>query len=580
MRIPRQPGDLVEYLYETSVKPERLFDLIEEWDARIQTSDPEISVRLAGYCDAPFVRHVERALEILDELNTFEFGRLDDLLAGITTASMVLTDRGAVVAANEPARTTFGLFPGGSIRRMPLAGPDLDGFADRLAAVALGPEIRDDVVQLDLLGRDRPVLMHLRTLGIGRVQRHALAVSTEHLWQDAAGGVLARVFGLTVAEISLVRQLSFGNTVQEISRTTARSEGTVRSQLHAVLGKTGTRSQGELIRLATMLLQAVAFDPGQVRSTGQGGALSWDRRPKHIRLTDGRRLAVLQYGDPAGRPVLWLQSGIGYFQPTPSGERELIRRGLRVVVPLRAGYATSDPAPPGRDILDVAVSDLAELLEKAGIARCPVVTTTHDIRIALMLAQNVPERVEHIVAIACVFPILNMEQFRRLNTIGRFYTATVRYAPHMLRFILRAWHADTRRRGLHASIRQVYRDTPADARAFADPEIAEATIAAFALTYAAGATAQAAFCAEAVRFHQPWPAGLGAVTSPVTLIHGEQDGNGSYETALDYCAIYPAWRCVGFTDEGELVALARWNDVLDVIEDSGTPALVASPTAP
>jgi len=364
--------------------------------------------------------------------------------------------------------------------------------------------------------------------------------------------------------------------VQEIARRKGRGEGTVRSQLHSVLGKTGTRTQGELLRLATMLLQAVAFDPGRARPVRHADALARDRRPRHIRLPDGRKLAVLQYGDPAGRPVLWLQSAIGLFQPTASGERELIRRKLRIVVPIRAGYGTSDLAPPGQDILDVAVADFAELLRQAGIGRCPVVALTYDIRIALMLAQRAPEEVERIVGIACMFPILNMQHFRRLHSVARFYRATVRYTPHLLPFIVRAWHADMRRSGLHASVRKVYRQTPTDARAFADPEIAEAMTVAYGLIYPASALAQVAFCAESIRFEEHWPAGLGAVACPVTLIHGEQDGNGSHATALDYCAMYPNWRYLGYPDEGQLVAYTRWNDVLGVI-DEGTA--VAPPAA-
>ena len=63
----------------------------------------------------------------------------------------------------------------------------------------------------------------------------------------------------------------------------------------------------------------------------------------------------------------------------------------------------------------------------------------------------------------------------------------------------------------------------------------------------------------------------------MTLIHGEQDGNAPFETALDYCAMYPAWRFVGYPDEGEFVAHVRWPEVLDLIEQSFAPALAGAP---
>jgi hypothetical protein len=59
----------------------------------------------------------------------------------------------------------------------------------------------------------------------------------------------------------------------------------------------------------------------------------------------------------------------------------------------------------------------------------------------------------------------------------------------------------------------------------------------------------------------------------VTLIHGEQDGNAPFETAIDYCALYLAWRFVGYPEAGQFVAHVRWPDVLDLIEATLAPAL-------
>jgi pimeloyl-ACP methyl ester carboxylesterase len=119
------------------------------------------------------------------------------------------------------------------------------------------------------------------------------------------------------------------------------------------------------------------------------------------------------------------------------------------------------------------------------------------------------------------------------------------------------------------------RETPADARAFTDPEIADAAISSFTRVHADYGRPEDAFCAEFVRCQQPWPADLGDVGCPVTLVHGEQDGTAPHLTALDYCAMYPRWRYIGFPDAGQLVALVRWREVLEVIE-GGPDALSSS----
>lgn len=580
MEAPEQSNALVESLYEISVEPGRLLDLVREWSERIE-ADPHRTLATCQKAEATFARHVERALAILDEVSAFEFGRLDDLLAGIAAPAMVLSERGVIVAANAAARSVFGLSAGCAIAHMRLAGPDLATLAERLATVAGGAGPDTDVVRLDRSGHDVALWLVLRRLDTGRRQRHVLALSTEHPWDEAAGRALGDVFGMTGAETGLVRRLVAGETVGSVARRSGRSEGTIRSQLHAVLSKTGARTQAELSRLTVALIQALTFDARRVAAPRQADAALRCRSP-HIRLADGRRIAVRHYGDPDGRPVLWLQSPIGFFEPTAEGEQALVRRGLRLVVPIRAGYATSDPAPRDRDVLEVAVEDIAEVGRQAGIGPCPVVVHFYDIRIALALAHRAPETVSRIVGISCMFPITNLAQFRRLNAIARFYAATVRYMPYLLPFVVRAWHADMRRNGLVAAVRQVYCGHPADERAFARPDIAAAMTGAYGLIYDSGAPARAAFCADAIRYAEPWPAGFGNVGCPVTFIHGAQDGHGLHETLLDYSGAYPGWEVVTFPDDGQLVGFVRWATVLDAIEGRAAPTAgeVPAPAAP
>ena len=183
-----------------------------------------------------------------------------------------------------------------------------------------------------------------------------------------------------------------------------------------------------------------------------------------------------------------------------------------------------------------------------------------------MLARAEPARVCHVVAIGSVFPILNTAQYQRMHAIGRFFRTCARYTPGMLPFITKAFRAIMARYGIDGYFRATFRAIPGDARAFAIREVADVVGAGFAYTCGTSTTVEQAFCAELVRFHQDWPPGLGDVACPVTLIHGEQDGNAPFETALEYCAMYPRWRYIGFPTRAQLVALARWPEVLDIVE--------------
>ena len=194
-------------------------------------------------------------------------------------------------------------------------------------------------------------------------------------------------------------------------------------------------------------------------------------------MPDGRRIEVLSFGDPAGRPVIWMQSTYGFCRLPRAAEADLARRGLKVLLPFRAGWCGSDPLPKGRNPFEVAVADMRALMLQLRIASAVVVAPGDDIRIALMLAQADPARVRAIFGIGCGFPILNDAQYRRLIPVARFVRACARYSPKVLPFMLRGLRATVARYGFERYMRGTLARIPADARAFADPEIAAAFLA-------------------------------------------------------------------------------------------------------
>jgi DNA-binding CsgD family transcriptional regulator/pimeloyl-ACP methyl ester carboxylesterase len=451
---------------------------------------------------------------------------------------------------------------------MPFPESELTELAERVAAVAAGGP--DEIVQVRPSASERALVLHLKRTGCRQGPPQVLVVSSEHVWTPQVSSVLERAFALTPAELAVLRQLTQGETVAAIAGAAGRRESTVRTQLHALLGKTGTRTQAELIRIATLLLNSVPFsvEPGRPAPCRPSG-----RRHRLMHLPDGRRMDVVTYGAPAGRPLIWLMSTLGLHLMPAAAEGDLARRNIRVLVPIRAGYGVSDPAPPGRDPFELAVEDTRELIRRLDAGRLTVVAPTDDIRIALMLA-HVEPRIGHVIGIGSGFPILTTVQYQRMHAVGRFFRACARYTPATLPFITKAFRAIMNR--IEGYFRATLRAIPADSRAFANREIADAVAAGFAYTFGGSVASEAAFCADLVRMHQDWPPGLGDVACPVMLIHGEQDGNAPFETALDYCAMYPRWRYVGFPDEGQLVAYARWPEVLDMIEQTMTTILPAA----
>lgn len=555
-------GDFVDHVYEATVLPDRFDALILQWDARLAQTGDDLEHRLANVCSEPFTRHLQRAIAILDSLNFFEFEQLDKNLGALSNPALVFAPGGAVVASNQAARSVFALYPGGSIRTLAIDPRDLGQLIERVAHLGSQSGSQGEVLRCRSLGGRRDFHVHLRPIDGGQGLKHVLVVSSEMPWNDAVAGTLGRAFGLTEAEVAVVQRLHGGASVGEIALETGRRESTIRSQLHAILGKTGTQSQAEVLRLVSLLHTSMAINVEHGRHAPPSQIEEAPSR--RVKLSDGRKLTVLRFGDPEGRTVIWLQSQLGLFTPTRTGEADLRRRGIRVLVPIRAGYGLSDPLPQGRDVLDVAVEDLLAVMDCLKIARAPVVALIDDIWIALALARRAPDRVAQVIGISAGFPIMRSEHYRRLHPVGRFFRVCARHAPQLLPFLLRLIRARMIRTGLDSHARANLR-SPADLAAMNDPEIFEAWMAGFTYLYSTLSTPEAALCAELKRFHRDWPRELGEVAGPVTLLHGEEDGNNPFETAQEIAESYGGWRFLSRAHAGQLAVYTCWDDVLTLL---------------
>ena len=188
------------------------------------------------------------------------------------------------------------------------------------------------------------VLVHLKAMRGGTGRRRVLAITSELPGRRGVAEFLARAFALTAAEIEVCGCSSPAEPWRGSPRPPAAAPGTVRTQLHAILQKTGTAARPRLVRLRD---PAAAVGPADAEPKRPAAAAEPHQR--FLRMPDGRRIEVLSFGDPAGRPVIWMQSTYGFWRLPRAAEADFARRGLRVLVPFRAGWCGSDPLPKGRN---------------------------------------------------------------------------------------------------------------------------------------------------------------------------------------------------------------------------------------
>src|SRR5258706_15083022 len=89
-----------------------------------------------------------------------------------------------------------------------------------------------------------------------------------------------------------------------------------------------------------------------------------------VELADGRRIALAEWGDPAGRPVFLFQGTPGSRLYNPDVETGNAA-GVRLLCPDRPGYGGCH-REGGRSVLDWAF-DVGEVADALGIDRFPVV---------------------------------------------------------------------------------------------------------------------------------------------------------------------------------------------------------------
>jgi pimeloyl-ACP methyl ester carboxylesterase len=356
-----------------------------------------------------------------------------------------------------------------------------------------------------------------------------------------------------------------GLPLRDIAESRGRSLETVRTQVRSILAKTETHSQAELVRVILGLMDVALLKVPGFAAPPTAGTL--EPRPWHeMRGPDGRRLTWLELGDPAGRPVLYMHLDFGLVRWPAVAERRAAALGLRVIVPVRAGYGRTDPVPAGQVHLDQVTRDYAAVLDQLGLRDAVVLPQGADLRFALNLSLARPELVRGIVGAACQLPLRSAAQYERMDKWQRFILANARYAPKVLPFLVQAGFSLARRLGKDAFFRQVNGGSPADMATFSRPDVRQAVLEGSDVCLASDRSAHAAFTAECIGSEKDWSSLVHAVRVPVLLFQGDQDPQSPLATIRELAVDYPHLDIRFLRDTGQLLFFAEWAEVLQAVD--------------
>lgn len=570
-RVEREfRAEIVDRLYDIALDPVRLEDLVDVWEGHMgplrQTAGGPNGQLPLEHPD--IVAHVERATIFLDRYEATHAEKVQrSVLEEITRSAAFLSEGGPQIAAfNRPAAIAFGLREGAPLTDLPFAAEDIDLLRGAIRKAATGRAERVITLRLRSSITGSPVIMRVGPATGPDERAMALVISTELVWPEGFEETVQEAFGLTAAEVEIVRGITLGLPVKDIAESRGRSTETVRTQIRSILAKTETHSQSELIRVVLSLLDVVQVHLDSQPALAPRAAGLRPVAFQQLRREDGRRLEWIEFGDPFGAPVVFTHLDYGFIRWPATTERAAERRGLRIIVPVRAGYGSTDPLRKGTDHLEGVTEDHLEILDHLSISRCVIIAQGADLRYAMNVANRRPGLVLGIVGCAAQLPVRTAAQYDRMDKWQRFILANARYAPKVLPFLVQAGFSLAKRLGKEKFFAQVNGGSPADIEAFSRPDIREALLAGSEITMSAGVSAHGAFTAEAIGSEKDWSPVVAACRVPVVMLQGDQDPQTPVETIRELAAEFPQLEVRFLPDTGQLLFFAEWPQVLEVVE--------------
>jgi pimeloyl-ACP methyl ester carboxylesterase/DNA-binding CsgD family transcriptional regulator len=543
----RVPGEdaraqLIHSVYQIALEPQSYDVFMDHWDSHVSRALEELAALQdsADLDDQELLAHFNTAFGILEELGR----RPQEPLRDGKGPRFLLDNKGVVIWRNRAAAEVLALAPRAGLEDLARHLHD-PGLAQRmladLAAASPGDPTANRLLRLDL--DDGTLYLLARPIIDREGQKLILVEPLLGEWTPEMDQLLAGTFTLTEAETAVAAGLAEGLTPTELARRRGVSVLTVRTQIKALLAKTGAAGQTELVRL----LMSVARVVNRTMEHADAPA-----RPAICITARGSQIPVELFGTPGGYPVLFLHGMLDGCSATPRIEHALDRHGLRLIAPVRPGFGTALPdRGPIADAPRRFAEDIEGLVDRLRLKQFVLLGHMAGALYAFAVAARLGERVAGIVNVAGTVPILSNAQLATMSRRQRLVAYTAKYAPAALPFVLRAGIRQLDFNGERSFMSALYETSPRDLAMMQDPDVYRSLRRGYRFTVAQG---HKAFETDGYHVVRDWSELAFASEAPVTLIHGRHDPVVNSRSVEEFASrLGSRARLVMMEDSGQLV---------------------------
>jgi pimeloyl-ACP methyl ester carboxylesterase len=284
--------------------------------------------------------------------------------------------------------------------------------------------------------------------------------------------------------------------------------------------------------------------------------------PEILELPDGRRLAFAQYGDPRGRPLLFLHGFTASRLTRHPDDALTASLGVRLVTVDRPGCGASD-YQPGRTLLDFA-DDVLALADHLALERFAVAGHSAGGPYALAVAHRLPERVTRAGVVCGFAPFDRPDATEGMRPDMARAVPGLRRMPWLARLFMTSLPRQYAKDPEKAFEKQFGADLPeSDRRELERPEVRRLILDAAVESVRGGSRGLARELR--LTFAEPWGFDPAAVKVPTSLWYGDADVITPAQMGRFLAAAIPGSGLTVYPGEGHMVYVTHWADVLGAL---------------